>query len=71
METQQRLSPGAASKVYGMANFLEQGIFGRIGCAGLAAIKHRQQEGTSVMTPALLRTASQTATGVRGATRAV
>ena len=53
MEAQQKLSPGTASKVYGMANFLEQGIFGRVGCAGLAAIKHRQQEHNSSLTPAL------------------
>ena len=33
---------GQASKVYGVLNFLEQGVYGRLGCAGLAAIKARQ-----------------------------
>ena len=41
-EAAQRLSPGQAAKLYGVANFFEQGVYGRIGCGGLAAIKTRQ-----------------------------
>ena len=29
------LPPGVAAKLYGLANFFEQGVFGRIGCGGL------------------------------------
>ena len=52
-ETTHRLSPGQASKIYGVANFFEQGVYGRIGCGGLAAIKARQYEHSSTLTPAL------------------
>ena len=38
------LTSGTASKIHGMMNFLEQGIYGRIGCSGLQVIKARQQE---------------------------
>ena len=48
-----QLTSGTASKIYGMMNFLEQGIYGRIGCSGLCAIKERQQEISRKMTPAL------------------
>ena len=48
-----QLTSGTASKIYGMMNFLEQGIYGRIGCSGLCAIKERQQETSRKMTPAL------------------
>ena len=44
-------SRGAASKLYGLANFLEQGIYGRVGYGGLMAIKARQDEPTSTITP--------------------
>ena len=44
-------SRGAASKLYGLANFLEQGIYGRVGYGGLMAIKARQDETTSTITP--------------------
>ena len=37
-----QLSPGAASKFYGTANFFECGTFGKIGRAGLNAVKERQ-----------------------------
>ena len=30
----QSLSPGVASKLYGMANFFELGVYGRVGCGG-------------------------------------
>ena len=38
----ERLSPAQASKLYGLLNFLESGMFGRVGCGGLRAIKYRQ-----------------------------
>ena len=44
-------SRGTASKLYGLANFLEQGICGRVGYGGLMAIKARQDENTTAMTP--------------------
>jgi len=44
-------SRGTASKLYGLANFLEQGIYGRVGYGGLMAIKARQDENTTAMTP--------------------
>ena len=47
------LPPGVASKLYGLANFFEQGIYGRVGCGGLAAIKIRQQESCSELTSAI------------------
>ena len=46
-----RVRPGvrAAAKLYGVTNFLENGMFGRVGRAGLNAIKQRQYEtGTEV-----------------------
>ena len=49
------LSAGQSSKLYGMLNFLEQGIYGRLGCAGLAAIKARQTERVRDLTPELQR----------------
>lgn len=49
----QSLSPGVASKLYGMANFFEMGVYGRVGCGGLAAIKARQYERTTIVTPAI------------------
>ena len=49
------LSSGQASKLYGMLNFLEQGMYGRLGCAGLAAIKARQTERNRDLTPELQR----------------
>ena len=49
----QSLSPGIASKLYGMANFFEMGVYGRVGCGGLAAIKARQYERTTIVTPAI------------------
>ena len=48
-----RLPPGVAAKIYGRVNFLESGTFGRIGRAGLQALKERQYEGASSLTPAL------------------
>jgi len=44
-------SLAVASKFYGIANFLEQGIYGRVGYGGLMAIKARQDEKTTAMAP--------------------
>ena len=49
-----RLMPGTAAKLYGIANFFEQGIYGRVGCGGLAAIKERQYERGTSLTPPIL-----------------
>ena len=38
------LRPGLAAKIYGLMNVLEQGIYGRVGCAGLSSLNHRQHE---------------------------
>ena len=46
--------PGTAAKLYGIANFFEQGIYGRVGCGGLASIKERQYERGTMLTPAIL-----------------
>ena len=42
---------GTASKLYGIASFLEQGIYGRVGYGGLMAIKARQDETATPLTP--------------------
>ena len=36
------LRSGLASKMFGLMNFLEQGMCGRVGCGGLAALCDRQ-----------------------------
>ncbi|CAE7363164.1 unnamed protein product, partial [Symbiodinium sp. CCMP2592] len=36
------LRAGLASKMFGLMNFLEQGMYGRVGCGGLAALSERQ-----------------------------
>ena len=46
-----KFTRGTASKLYGTANFLEQGIYGRVGYGGLVASKVRQGETTTAMTP--------------------
>ena len=48
-----RLTSGQASKLYGLANFLEMAMYGRVGCGGLSAVKHRQYESTAALTPAI------------------
>ena len=47
------LPPGVTSKLYGVANFTETGMYARIGRAGLWAIKDRQKEITFEMTPSI------------------
>eukprot|EP00435_Cladocopium_sp_Y103_P069918 s1385_g34.t1 len=49
----QTLTRGTAAKLYGVANFLEQGIYGRVGYGGLMAIKARQDETLTTLTPAI------------------
>ena len=42
--TAEALRPGLAAKIYGLMNFLEQGIYVRVGCAGLFSLNSRQHE---------------------------
>jgi hypothetical protein len=49
----QSLKPGVASKLYGCASFFGQGIFGKLGRAGLQALKDRQYEGGEAITPGI------------------
>ena len=48
-----KFTRGTASKLYGIANFWGQGIYGRVGYGGLIvmAIKARQGEATTMLTP--------------------
>ena len=48
-----KFTRGTASKLYGIANFLEHGIYGRVNYGGLMAVKARQDEATTVLTPEL------------------
>ncbi|CAE7218895.1 FCPB [Symbiodinium sp. CCMP2592] len=52
-EQDNSLPPGLASKLYGMLNFLEQGVYGRIGTGGIGALKERQYEAARELTPAI------------------
>lgn len=45
-----KLQPGVSAKIYGIANFFELGVRGRIGCGGLAPTKR-----TSEITEELLQ----------------
>ena len=42
---------GVASKLYGVSNFIETGMFGRIGRAGLWTMKDRQKGTVFELTP--------------------
>ena len=44
-----KFTPGMASKLYGTLNFLESGMFGRVGCGGLASIKDHQYQSSSAL----------------------
>ena len=46
----EKLTKGTASKLYGLTNFLEQGIYGRVGYGDLMAVKDRQDEATNILT---------------------
>ena len=50
------LHSGTAAKLYGIANFLETGMFARVGRAGLAAIKERQYDHKTSITPEITST---------------
>ena len=52
-EDSSKLQPGAAAKIRGIATFFELGVWGRLGCGGLAPIKRGQQEHTSELTEEL------------------
>ena len=45
------LPAGMASKLYGVSNFIETGMYARIGRAGLWAIKDRQKDAVFEITP--------------------
>jgi len=47
------LGAGVASKLYGVANFIETGMYARVGRAGLWAIKDRQKETAVDLTPSI------------------
>ncbi|CAE7940025.1 unnamed protein product, partial [Symbiodinium necroappetens] len=42
---------GQAAKLYGILNFFEQGVYGKVGAGSLWAIKERQYEATTQLTP--------------------
>ena len=50
---EQELTPGAVATLCGCANFFQMGCFGRVGRAGLAAIKDRQYERGVIVHPQL------------------
>ena len=50
-----KFTPGGASKLYGTLNFLESGMFGRVGCGGLSSIKDHQYQSSSSLPPAVNR----------------
>ena len=50
VRTEEKLAPGLAAKIYGLANFLEMGVYGRVGCGGLGSTKMRQAERSSELT---------------------
>ena len=47
------LLSGTAAKLYGVTNFLESGMYGRVGRAGLNAVKQRQYEAGAEVTQPL------------------
>ena len=53
-ESSSCLHPGQAAKLYGILNFFEQGVYGKVGAASLWSIKERQYEATTQITPDLL-----------------
>ena len=50
-----RFTPGIASKLYGALNFLESGMFGRVGCGGMASVKDHQYQTSSALSPSVDR----------------
>ena len=55
-ETASSLKAGLAAKMFGLMNFLEQGMYGRVGCGGLAALCDRQRSKESDLSPDILQT---------------
>ena len=56
MAKEVELPAGVASKLYGVANFTETGMFARIGRAGLSAIKDsRRRESLKLHLPSDIR----------------
>ena len=53
-ESSSCLHPGQAAKLYGILNFFEQGVYGKVGAGSLWAIKERQYEATTQLTQDLL-----------------
>ena len=51
-----KFTPGQAAKLYGMVNFLEHGLFGRIGLSEIQALKDHQYGGSSRASASLLST---------------
>ena len=49
-----KFTPGQAAKLYGMANFLEHGLLGRIGLGEIQALKEHQYGGSSRANASLL-----------------
>eukprot|EP00435_Cladocopium_sp_Y103_P051985 s268_g16.t1 len=49
----QVLTPSQASKLYGALNFLESGVFGRVGCGGFQPLKDHQYGRSSVLSDRL------------------
>ena len=50
-----KFPPGLAAKYYGSCNFFESGVYGKIGRAGLNAIKHRSSEFVDTLTSDILK----------------
>ena len=50
-----KFTPGQAAKLYGMVNFLEHGLFGRIGLGEIQALKEHQYGALAVPAPASCR----------------
>ena len=50
----QALLPGMAAKLYGTCNFLETGMYGRVGAGGLRAIRERADAGGRELTQPIL-----------------
>lgn len=49
------LTPSQASKLYGTLNFLESGVFGRVGCGGLQPLKDHQYGRSTIVSPPLAK----------------
>ena len=51
---EQRFSPAQASKLYGLLNFPQKGMYGRVGCGGLGALKEHQYGRSHTLSQSLL-----------------